>query len=278
MHGERCGVCWSATECFENRSPHMPCGRGQRKQKPESNGRADGFPTRPRAREDIFRPRRTGVCGRPQQLTELILTAQTGRFSKIFGTLTRRQILNQIFENPGLAQPCQPGPACTAPLADQFHRGRGRSDSDTHDVPRRGLVAQARCATAPDDEEEETAIELIDHSSIHLYAIAHVTSPRRVRHALGVALLSLSIIALQLILLTLMLIEVSHPSCYESTSCMSGQYCSHVTLRCEDCIEIYHALSRHGLKGGKLPGNLKTGSVITGELPVIILPGNYRVT
>ena len=104
MHGERCGVCWSATECFENRSPHMPCGRGQRKQKPESNGRADGFPTRPRAREDIFRPRRTGVCGRPQQLTELILTAQTGRFSKIFGTLTRRQILNQIFENPGLAQ------------------------------------------------------------------------------------------------------------------------------------------------------------------------------
>ena len=31
-------------------------------------------------------------------------------------------------------------------------------------------------------------------------------------------------------------------------------------------------------KGVKLPGNLKTGSVITGELPVIILPGNYRVT
>jgi hypothetical protein len=114
-------------------------------------------------------------------------------------------------------------------------------------------------------EEEETAIELIDHSSIHLYAIAVVTSPRRVRHALGVALLSLGIVALQLALLTLMLIEVSHPSCYESTSCFRGQYCSHVTLRCEDCLEIYYSLARHGLNASFCSQLLGSVTLPTGQ-------------
>ena len=58
------------------------------------------FPTRNRR----HRGGRRGTWGLGSLGKILLPTSQAGKFSKIFGTFMGRQILNQIFENPHLAQ------------------------------------------------------------------------------------------------------------------------------------------------------------------------------